>query len=80
MGCICIPSTVAGLAGLMLPWAWMSSNYCRTVQATLCPGCSDNGWPPSIMLSTAQKLVEQHRQHLAGPPSPRMKLGGDPSR
>jgi hypothetical protein len=32
MGCICIPSTVAGLAGLMLPWAWMSSNYCRTVQ------------------------------------------------
>jgi hypothetical protein len=47
---------------------------------TLCPGCRDNGRPPSIMLSTAQKLVEQHRQHLAGPPSPRTKLVGDPSR
>ena len=32
MGCICIPSTVAGLAGPMLSEAWMSSNYRRTVQ------------------------------------------------
>ena len=32
MGCICILSTVAGLAGLMLSEAWMSSNYRRTVQ------------------------------------------------
>jgi hypothetical protein len=37
---------------------------------TLCPGCAASGRAPSIMLSTAQKLVEQHRQHLAGPDRP----------
>jgi hypothetical protein len=36
---------------------------------TLCPGCSDSGRPPSIMLSTAEKLVVQHRQHIAGYPA-----------
>ena len=39
MGCICILSTVAGLAGLMLSGAWMSSNYRRTVQ-----GCAPHLW------------------------------------
>jgi hypothetical protein len=33
---------------------------------TLCPGCHQSGRAPAIMLSTAEKLVEQHRQHLAG--------------
>src|SRR5215218_6300964 len=39
MGCIGILSTVAGLAGLMLSGAWMSSNYRRTVQ-----GCAPHVW------------------------------------
>ena len=33
---------------------------------TLCPGCAESGRAPSIMLSTAEKLVNQHRQHVAG--------------
>jgi hypothetical protein len=33
---------------------------------TLCPKCRQSGCPPQIQLSTAQKLVEQHSQHLAG--------------
>src|SRR4051812_50059692 len=39
MGCICILSTVAGLAGLTPSGAWMSSNYRRTVQ-----GCAPHVW------------------------------------
>ena len=30
------------------------------------PSASMSGCPPQIQLSTAQKLVEQHSQHLAG--------------
>ena len=33
---------------------------------TLCPNCAVSGRPPQIMLSTAQKLVEQHRMHGLG--------------
>jgi hypothetical protein len=33
---------------------------------TLCPGCRTSGRAPQIMLSTAQKLVEQHRMHVTG--------------
>ena len=33
---------------------------------TLCGGCAESGRPPSIMLSTAEKLAEQHRQHRLG--------------
>lgn len=33
---------------------------------TLCPKCRQSSTPPQILLSTAQKLVEQHSQHLAG--------------
>ena len=36
-----------------------------TLCLTLCPGCAGSRRPPSIMLSTAQRLVEQHQQHLA---------------
>jgi hypothetical protein len=38
---------------------------------TLCTGCASSGRPPQIMLSTAQRLVEQHARHLAGYGSPR---------
>jgi hypothetical protein len=31
---------------------------------TLCEGCRESGRPPSITLSTAQRLAEQHRGHL----------------
>jgi hypothetical protein len=30
---------------------------------TLCPRCAASGRPPAIQLSTAERLVEQHRQH-----------------
>jgi hypothetical protein len=33
---------------------------------TLCSGCAASGRPPAIMLSTAEKFVEQHRRHVAG--------------
>jgi hypothetical protein len=33
---------------------------------TLCSGCAACGRPPAIMLSTAEKFVDQHRRHLAG--------------
>lgn len=33
---------------------------------TLCPGCRQSGRAPQIMLTTAEKLVAQHRQHVAG--------------
>jgi len=39
MGCICIPSTVAGLAGPMPSEAWMSGNYRRTVQGCAPHSC-----------------------------------------
>jgi hypothetical protein len=32
---------------------------------TLCGNCASSGRPPQIMLSTAQRLVEQHARHLA---------------
>lgn len=38
----------------------------ETMCLTLCRGCAASGRPPSIMLSTATRLVEQHRRHLAG--------------
>jgi hypothetical protein len=38
---------------------------------TLCPGCASSGRPPQIMLSTAQRLVEQHARHLVGCGVPR---------
>ena len=40
----------------------------ETMCLTVCQTC--RGRLPSIMLSTAQKLVEQHRRHLAGPDRP----------
>ena len=49
IGCICIPSTVAGLAGPMLSEASMSSNYRRTVQ-----GCA----PHSCRRSCSIRVVE----------------------
>jgi hypothetical protein len=30
---------------------------------TLCAGCARSGRPPQIMVSTAQRLVEQHARH-----------------
>jgi hypothetical protein len=50
----------------------------ETMCLTVCAGCRDSGRLPQIMLTTAQKLVEQHRQHLAGPdrPSYRTRLPG----
>jgi hypothetical protein len=39
---------------------------------TLCPGCARSGRLPQIMLSTAQRLTEQHVRHLAGYPTPGM--------
>jgi hypothetical protein len=33
---------------------------------TLCSGCASSTRAPQIMLSTAQRLVEQHGQHVAG--------------
>jgi hypothetical protein len=33
---------------------------------TLCGSCRESGRPPSIMLTTAEKLVEQHRDHISG--------------
>ena len=41
---------------------------------TLCPGCRQSGRAPAIMLSTAEKLVDQHRQHLAGFPTHHRRL------
>jgi hypothetical protein len=32
---------------------------------TLCGTCASSGRPPQIMLSTAQRLVEQHARHVA---------------
>jgi hypothetical protein len=37
---------------------------------TLCGGCASSGRPPRVMLSTAEKLAEQHRLHLAGYSAP----------
>ena len=42
----------------------------ETMCLTVCQGCRESNRPPSLMLSTAQRLVEQHRQHLAGPDRP----------
>jgi len=32
---------------------------------TLCGGCAGSDRPPQIMLSTAQRLVEQHARHVS---------------
>jgi hypothetical protein len=32
----------------------------------LCSTCAESGRPPQIMLSTAERLAEQHARHLAG--------------
>jgi hypothetical protein len=37
---------------------------------TLCTRCAASGQPPSVMLSTAVRLAEQHAQHLAGYTTP----------
>jgi hypothetical protein len=42
----------------------------ETMCLTVCEGCRGSDRPPSVMLSTAQRLIEQHRQHLAGPGRP----------
>ena len=36
-----------------------------TLCLTLCEHCATNGRLPSVMLATAERLVEQHRAHLA---------------
>jgi hypothetical protein len=33
---------------------------------TLCAACRASERPPSIMLTTAEKLVQQHREHVRG--------------
>jgi hypothetical protein len=38
----------------------------ETLCLTLCLSCAASGRPPAIMLSTAERLVEQHRRHLQG--------------
>jgi hypothetical protein len=35
-----------------------------TLCLTLCENCAMNGRLPSVMLATAERLVEQHRAHL----------------
>jgi hypothetical protein len=42
--------------------AVLRSAFCLT----LCPACASSGRAPQIMLSTAEKLAEQHARHLAG--------------
>jgi hypothetical protein len=49
-----------GLAVVVL--AVLAERMCLT----LCSGCTASGRPPAVMLSTAEKFVEQHRRHLAG--------------
>ena len=71
MGCICIPSTVAGLAGPMLSEAWMSSNYRRTVQeigARLTPAHLMEQAKRSLKESTVEttKAVAQSATDVAG--------------
>jgi hypothetical protein len=41
-----------------------------TLCLTLCSACRTSGRPPQILLTTAEKLVEQHRQHLNGHTGP----------
>ena len=40
---------------------------------TLCGSCRESGRPPSIMLTTAEKLAQQHRDHVRGV-TPRYRL------
>jgi hypothetical protein len=35
-----------------------------TLCLTMCPTCASSGRPPQIMLSTAEKLVAAHADHL----------------
>jgi hypothetical protein len=35
-----------------------------TMCVTLCGVCRGSGRSPSVMLSTAEKLVQQHREHV----------------
>lgn len=44
----------------------LGANLCLT----LCVGCRESGRAPAILLSTAEKLVEQHRRHLNGHTGP----------
>lgn len=44
----------------------LGASFCLT----LCPGCAGSGRLPQIMLSTAQRLTEQHARHLDGYPTP----------
>jgi hypothetical protein len=37
----------------------------ETLCLTLCPACRSSGTLPSILVSTAAKLVQQHAAHLA---------------
>ena len=38
----------------------LNATYCLT----MCPKCAANGQPPQIMLSTAERLVAAHIEHL----------------
>jgi hypothetical protein len=49
-----------GLAVVIV--AVLRSAFCLT----LCSRCAESGRPPQIMLSTAERLAEQHARHLAG--------------
>jgi hypothetical protein len=50
----------AGLAVVVV--AVLRSAFCMT----MCPGCAESGSPPQVMLSTAERLAEEHARHLAG--------------
>ena len=44
---------------------------------TLCGVCRESGQPPSIMLTTAEKLAQQHRDHVRGvTPTYRLRPNG----
>ena len=48
---------------------------------TLCGSCRESGRPPSIMLTTAEKLAQQHRDHVRGvTPRYRLPPNGTPRR
>lgn len=45
----------------VLVFVVLRSAFCLT----LCGRCTESGRPPQIMLSTAERLAEQHARHLA---------------
>jgi hypothetical protein len=62
LGFRCESCGVAGPGLSVKVYDVLSETMCLTV----CERCRSSDRPPSVMLSTAQRLVEQHRQHLAG--------------